>query len=210
MKKILLFVLASQLLFASQTSVQEMLDHAKHAFSTQKTINLEREKRFLDDLNHQNQLLQQAQKELKKLKDESLRLNNTIDDNEKVLTKLEAKLHQRSGNLGELYGVVRQSSGDFLAQASESPLSALDPKRLKFLQTLSKTKKLPNTQSLNKLWYLFLEELTQQGKVWSINTKLVDTNGKESKASIMLNGPFASIYEEGFVQYLPKTNNFAV
>ncbi len=210
MKKLLLLSLTLNLLVATQESMQMMLERAQHAFSTQKSVNAQREARFLDQLTNQKALLLQAQKERDLLKQESLKLNNEIDANEKALGLLEEKLHQRSGNLGELYGVVRQSSGDFLSQAIESPLSSRIPDRLVFLETLSKTKKLPNIEDLSHFWYLILQELTQQGKIQTITTPLIATNGMQKEEKILLQGPFASISQDGFVQYLPKSRNFAL
>lgn len=192
------------------STVESMLQRAKEAYTQQKSVNAKREARFLTNLKQQEAELQKALDEVARLKAESVSLNATIDANEKILSDLETKLHQRSGNLGELYGVVRQSAGDLFAVTKESPFSAFYPQRVAFLKQLSETKKLPNTKELAHLWYLILEELSLHGKIIKKESDLIGTNGKSAKATLLLNGLFATMTAEGFAQYLPQSKHFAL
>lgn len=210
MRKIVLALATTLAVWATPTDVTTMLQEAQTAFSTQKTINYDRESRFLANLKQQQKLLKKALDEVKRLKQESITLNNTIDKNEKTLGKLEEKLHLRSGNLGELYGVVKQISGDMYGQLLNSATSAIKHDRLDFLKTLSKTNKLPNTQRLAKLWYTMLEELTLQGFVGKENLKVIEPDGKLTTQAVQLAGVFSAITKEGFVEYLESAQTYSV
>ena len=49
--------------------------------------------------------------DLKAAEDLSVKLINRFDENEKTLSELEEKLTLKLGNLGEMFGVVKQVSG---------------------------------------------------------------------------------------------------
>ena len=209
MRKLLLLCFSFVVLFADADDIQKMLLNAKTAFSTQETINYEREQRFLNDLKQQKKLLADAQAQVARLKQESIKLNNTIDKNEKLLSKLEEKLHQRSGNLGELYGVVRQSAGDMYGQLQNSATSAQKYERLEFLQELSKSTKLPNTEKLSTLYFTMLQELTLQGANEKVILDVIEPNGSLVKQEVLLNGVFSASTKDGFVEYLESSHTYS-
>ena len=194
MRLFILSLLTLTLLGATQDDVTQMLQKAKAAFSTQQTINYERETRFLNQLKEQKRLLKEAKQEVARLKKQSIQLNDTIDTNEKTLAKLEEKLQARSGNLGELYGVVRQSAGDMHAQMQASATSVTNYERLPFLKELSQTKKLPNIDKLSHFWYIMLQELTLQGKNSKKTLQVIDTNGAKKEQVVQTAGLFCSEY----------------
>jgi biopolymer transport protein ExbB len=206
MNKLLLALLTtSTLLLATSSEMDALLNKANQASKSDTSLNSKRELRFKNSLKNRENLLKEAKRELKKLKNQSIRLNNSIDANEKKLTKLEEKLHQRSGNLGELYGVVKQFSSDLYAEFSLSATTVLAPSRLNFLKKLSETKRLPNTQTLSKLWYVMLEELHFSSLTQSIPLEVVASNGKASQKNILFVGPFTQSSKEDIYTYDSNT-----
>jgi biopolymer transport protein ExbB len=207
MKKIILFLLLCNFLYATQEDVALMLKNAKNSFSLQETINFKRETKFLDALNEQAKLLKKAKKEVQELKEKSIKLNNIIDSNEKLLSKAEEKLMIRSGNLGELYGVVKQNAGDMKAELSLSS-TMQDNARTVFLNKLSKTNKLPNIEKLSEFWYIMLEELTLQGYVGKKTLGFINSDGKTVEKIVQTAGLFNAITDEGFAKYSPELSIF--
>jgi len=208
MKHLILITFLFVYSYATSSDVTQMLEKAKNSFSSQETVNYKREKKFLTQLNEQEKLLKSIKQEVKELKEQSAKLNNTIDENEKLLGQAEEKLMLRTGNLGELYGVVRQSSGDMAAQLSLSSTTQ-NSQRIEFLKKLSKTKELPNIIKLSDFWYIMLEELTLQGYVGKKNLHFINSDGQTVKKDVQVAGLFNAITDEGFAKYIPDADMFA-
>ncbi|KIM11913.1 MAG: hypothetical protein KU37_03410 [Sulfuricurvum sp. PC08-66] len=208
MRKFLLLLALFALSYATPQDVQMMLKKAQNAFSTQETINYEREQEFLAALKEQKQLLAKAQAEIATLKARSVTLNATIDANEKSLAALEEKRALRSGNLGELYGMVRQSAGDMHAQLSQSATSVRDKERLGFLENLAKTTRLPDTATLSRFWYIMLQELDWQGFNGKITLPIIDAQGHPKEEVVQMIGVFTGATREGFAYYDSSARTF--
>ncbi len=79
------------------------------------------------------------------------RLRVEYDQNERALADLETTLAERMGNLGELFGVVRQSAGDVQAALDDSMVTAQLPGRTEFLSELGQRRELPTVVELRQL-----------------------------------------------------------
>ena len=78
----------------------------------------------------------------------SERLEATFNANELQLAELEGLLNERLGVFGELFGVVRQVSGETSAQVGSSIISGEITGRLPALDELAKSKGLPKIKEL--------------------------------------------------------------
>ncbi|MCJ7816085.1 MAG: hypothetical protein MUP31_08565, partial [Xanthomonadales bacterium] len=114
MKNRVFFFLASFLLAASipvkAQTLDELAQIVRKAATTEARINQEREARFIRERDQQRELLAEARRELVDENSRSDRLRVEYDQNERALADLETTLAERMGNLGELFGVVRQAS----------------------------------------------------------------------------------------------------
>ena len=119
----------------------------------------ERVKKFVREKNNQQKLLKGAQAELATLKKQSKKLNGEIDANDKNLAKAELQLKRKTGDLGELFGVVRQVSGELSADFKRSMVSLQYPNRIETLNKLSQSRTLPDVDALERLWFLMLQEM---------------------------------------------------
>ena len=70
-------------------------------------------------------------------------LSAEFDDNESQLSELEEKLTLKLGNLGEMFGVVRQVAGQTKGEFENSISNLQFPKRNDALQKLTEKRKLP-------------------------------------------------------------------
>ena len=118
MIKLSIFVATSVLALSPMASAQtldELARIVREAATTETGINQQREAAFVKERNNQQNLLTQARQELARENARSKRLADEYDKNERSLAELETTLAERMGNLGELFGVVRQASGDVKA-----------------------------------------------------------------------------------------------
>ena len=122
MKKLIL--IASMALLASSAATAQTLEDlarsVREAATTEAGINQEREARFVRERDNQRNLLGEARQELANENARADRLRVEYDQNERALADLETTLAERMGNLGELFGVVRQSAGDVQAALDDS------------------------------------------------------------------------------------------
>ena len=183
MKKLILTIAAIAAVtlpvLASAQSLEELARMVSEAAQTEAQINQEREARFVRERNNQQQLLQQARRELANENTRSDRLRTEYDQNERSLADFETTLAERMGNLGELFGVVRQSSGDIQAALDDSMVSAQMPGRTEFLSNLAQRRELPTVPELRQLWSAMVTEIAQSGRVVSFTAPVERTSGEK-------------------------------
>ena len=107
-------VLVASFPAAAQT-LDELARNVRDAATNEARIDQEREAIFVRELNRQQALLEEARQELVNENVLSDRLRIVYNENERALADLETTLAERMGNLGELFGVVRQASGELQA-----------------------------------------------------------------------------------------------
>jgi len=193
------------------TSMDELLKRVKVGWNGERQENLQREKEFAKARDDQQRLLEQAKATRAALERRSEELEHRFEGNELSLADLEETLTQRLGALGELFGVVRQASGDTHSQLEGSLVSAQIPGREDFLEELGKNKSLPSIESLEKLWFILHQEMTELGKVVRFNAVVIDPDGGEAQHEVIRVGAFNAIsdgvylvYEDRKLQELPK------
>ena len=160
----LISVLLTTTTYAQQSektdSLDSLLENIKQSANESDSINREREKRFIDEKSQRKSLLNKAKIELNKEKQRTNTLKRNFDKNEKSITNLENKLHQRMGSLGELIGVYKQIAGDTAGVLEQSRISAQFDGRVDQMKDLAKSKALPSIQDLEALWFALQQEMT--------------------------------------------------
>ena len=142
----LLLALLGSAAFAQ--SLDDLKREVEQSVREEGRINQEREQEFINARNQQRQLLAQARAELQSEERRSDRLKASYDSNERELAELETVLQERMGNLGELFGVVRQVSGDVQTVLDDSLTSAHIFGRTEFLGELAQRIELPNVKEV--------------------------------------------------------------
>ncbi|HID45214.1 MAG TPA: MotA/TolQ/ExbB proton channel family protein [Chromatiaceae bacterium] len=207
---VLLFAaLFSTSAFSAQ-SLDSLLKQVKQAKAEEARMNKKREAEFLKDKNKQAQLLANAKARLAAEKARGESLKQQFDENEQKLAEAEETLERRQGNLGELFGVVRQVAGDVAGVLDASLVSSQYPGRSKVLVRMSNDKKLPSIPELEELWYEMQHEMTESGKVVRYQDSVVAVDGTESKQEVVRIGVFNSVSDGKFLRYLPETDQLIV
>jgi len=198
--------------FAADTkavSLDELLQKVQNEAQQNSALWQKREAEFNSKKNQQAALLSKAKSELAALEAEGRRLSANFDDNEKKLATLEEELNIVVGTLGEVFGVVRQVSGDFRGVVETSVVSTQFKGREKFLTSLTDKKAIPASTELEKLWFEMQREMTESGKVVSYTTAVVGSDGKTTDKKVVRLGSF-NVAEDGrFLNFTPETQTLS-
>jgi biopolymer transport protein ExbB len=182
-------------------SLDELARMVREAASSEAKINQEREARFVRERDNQRQLLAEARQELAGENTRSDSLRDEYDQNERALAELETTLAERMGNLGELFGVVRQSAGDVQATLDDSMVTAQMPGRTAFLADLAQRRELPTVSELRQLWSGMVTEIAESGKVVKFTAPVERTSGERLEMEIVRVGVFNAISDGVFLDW---------
>lgn len=124
----------------------------------------------------------------------------------KTLAELEEKLTLKLGNLGEMFGVVKQVSGQTRGEFKNSITNIDNPNRDTFLRNLAESKKLPNLNDISALWVELLKEISNAEDVKSFDTEVLTADGKLTNLNILRIGTFSLSSDGKFLKHLIDTN----
>ncbi len=187
------------------TTLDELLKKVQEESLSQSVEFKKREANFIKKKEKQQALLTKAQRELTALEKQTARLTAKFEKNEKILTKLEDELNQVMGTLGEMFGVVKQVAGDLKGQFENSVVSAQIPGRKAFASELAESKKLPDIDRLEKLWFELQREMTETGKTTQFTTTVIQSDGTKKEQKVTRIGAFNLVSDGVYLSYQPST-----
>ena len=190
-------------------SLQELFDQVRAERQADSKVHSERESRFLAERDQRQSLLQQAERELASVKQESEEKQAIFRTNEDNLVQLRSQLKERAASLGELFGVVRQISRDTAGMIEGSFVSVQSGERVDFLNTMAESTELASLEELERLWLTLLEEMTQSGQVVKFATTVTEPDGAQSEREIVRVGTFNGVSEGQYLRYVPETRQLA-
>jgi len=204
MKKLNIIFAATLLMasgFVNAQTLDELAEIVRQAANSEGKINKEREAEFLADRNNQRNLLAQAKAALQREEKRSDDLKSEYNRLERELAEQTTILQERMGNLGELFGIVRQSSGDIQAALNDSMVSAQFQGRDVFLSELAQRKALPNVQELRTVWSRMVTEIAESGKVIRFTTEVERANGAKENVEVVRVGVFNAVTDGSFLDW---------
>ena len=136
----------------------------------------------------------------------SQRLISEFDENEKILSELEEKLTLKLGNLGEMFGVVKQVSGQTRGEFKNSITNIDNPNRDSFLKNLAESKKLPDLADISGLWVELLKEIRNAESIKTFTTEVLSADGNISELEVLRIGTFSLTQDGNFLKHLIDTN----
>lgn len=209
MKLIILLITMMITTTSYANEFDQLLERVKSSSRHELAENKQRLDKFLAEKESRNSTLKIATEKLAKLKKNAVMLNQQLDDNDTEIADLELKLQKKAGDLGELFGVIRQVAGEVNAELQESITSTEFGGRQVFLQELSESKALPNTNKLERLWHLMLEEMGETGKINKQQQDVVLIDGSLTQQPVTRIGAFALISGEKYLAHDSATNSIA-
>ena len=186
------------------TDIEQLLELVKDSA----TLRSGEDKKRLADFNKskqkQEKLLADAKWLLKVQSNREKKLTKQFEDNDSMLSDLEEQLNLKIGTLGELFGVVRQLSGDAKSTYSQSLTNLEFPSRIEFLGNLAERKELPQVFELEQLWYELLNEMNASGMVSKFSSEVLDTSGDSAVYDIVRIGQFNAIADSNYLRFIPE------
>ena len=188
----------------------ELLQQTKNARAAEKAENAAREQRFRARRDQQAGLLKDAKAELATQERRSEELLKQFEVNDKQLAELEESLTLKVGQLGEMFGVVRQVAGDLRGIAQGSYVSSQPGvERDAFLEELGRSKELPSIEKLEGLWFELQREMTETGRVVKYTTAVIGPDGTEAQREVVRVGAFTAVADGQFLVWQPDTQQLA-
>jgi biopolymer transport protein ExbB len=193
----------------SPQTLQELLEQVERAADREARLDQQRLQEFRQERARRQQLLEEARAELRAQEQRSDRLNNEFDANERELAELETTLNERMGNLGELFGVVRQVAGDMRSTLNDSMVSAQYPGRAELYANLAERSdtQLPNVEELRAMWTGMVREIAESGNVVEFTADVVNADGEtEQNREVVRVGVFNAVSNGKFLQWDASQN----
>ena len=188
------------------TKLEQLIIDIESEIDIEKRFDFSRsntKERQLQDLKRINNKLKS---DLKAAEDLSVRLIAEFDENEKQLSELEEKLTLKLGNLGEMFGVVKQVSGQTRGEFKNSITNIDNPDRDAFLKNLSESKKLPDLSDISALWIELVKEIRNAETIKTFETKVLSADGDNSELEVLRIGTFSLTQNGNFLKHLIDTN----
>ncbi|MEN1729150.1 MAG: MotA/TolQ/ExbB proton channel family protein [Pseudomonadota bacterium] len=186
----------------AQDTLEDLLRQVEQAASEEARVDQQRLQDFIRERANQRQLLEEARAELRREEARSERLNNAFDANEQALVELETTLDERMGNLGELFGVVRQVAGDVGTSIEESMVSAQLPGRAQYLNDLAQRSELPTSEELSRMWLEMVREIYESGRIVRFTAPVVNQDGQpEQGREVVRIGVFNALSDGKFLTW---------
>ncbi|MBA3563780.1 MAG: MotA/TolQ/ExbB proton channel family protein [Gammaproteobacteria bacterium] len=187
-------------------TLEELLQSVQEGAEQRSRENQQRLQRFQQARDEQQALLQEARNQLAQAEQRSEQLTAQFDQNEEQLSELNTTLQARVGDMGELFGVVRQAAGETTGLVDSSLITAQYPDRGDFLPELAETTVLPDIPDLRQLNTLLLQEMVESGQVVRFPTTIIQANGDNEEAQVVRVGVFNAITGDRFLNYNQDTN----
>jgi biopolymer transport protein ExbB len=185
-------------------SLDQLLEMVSQGFETEREENRARVERFQRDKDAQEALLDEAQATLAGREAESEVLELRYNANEPLIGTAQERLTERLGELGELFGVVRQVATDLGTQTWDSMTSSQGGSQRDLLDRLGRSTELPSTEDLEKLWVELQREITKQSQVTRYETTVLTIGGAQEKREVIRAGPFSAISDGRYLLWEPE------
>jgi len=183
---------------------QEKAEALKEQEETQKKIKADEDllAAAISKLKSENQVLDKRLREIEAQLIEK-------SEQEKLLIE---KLGEASSEIRELVGFVRVSARDLEGNLNQSPQSAFFPDRGGILEAIKNEQKFPDMADIEQMASLLFDEIDLSGAVSVRKATIVDRNGTEVEAEILILGNFTAAYrhasEIGFLLYSDTSKRF--
>ena len=181
---------------AQASELQQLLQQVRSQVQVDAGIDAERLAEFRADNSRQQTLLEQAQARLAAAEAEQDRLKELFQTNEDALTEQGEVLRERSGQLGEVFGVVKQQAQELKGLVEDSMITAQFSERAELL-AFADRKRIPTLAELEGLWFLLQQEMTATGEVVRFDAPIIQANGVRTDAEVLRVGPFTALTADG-------------
>ncbi len=196
--------LAQQKQAMQEKAALELKNAKQEAFNREANITQDRETLLaaIKEIKAKNQTLEQ----------DNTAIRTHIEEAMKAADKVKESLIETQAVNRELSGFIRSNAKDLESMLIQSLQSALDPDRHGFLSPLINQEKFPSMEDIRRMVSLLFNEIQASGEVKLTKGIIVDRQGKEREATLLIIGNFTGMYtledETGFLIYSDESRRF--
>ena len=187
-------------------SLIELYDRVTRQAGLEAQRSDERERRFQASADERARMLAQVQGDIARLERQKADLKRQFDGNEDRLAELTTQLDRRIGDLGELFGVFRQTADDVQTLLFDSYITLEYPERRAEAQALAESAEVPTIPQMRALWRLLMQEIAHSGQVSRFPAQIVEPAGGTYSADAVRVGLFNVVAGGKYLNYLPESN----
>lgn len=192
--------------FANQAvSLEELLQRVKHSTELEQQFNQQREARFINQRDQQLIRLEQSRAALRGQHDRHEKLKAIYDEQQKQFLQQQQLLDEKSSNLDELFGIVRQSASETSSLLKASFTHIESPDSVQPVTKLANSTELPTIVDLEAYWHALLDEMVASGTTTSFNAPVITENGIEENKQVTRVGLFTVFTDDIFLRFLPES-----
>ena len=193
---------------APPRTLGELLERVRDAAQREEARAAERERRFLEAREEQGALLAEVRRAREAADAEADRLQRAYETGEQELADLETALSEQSGDLEELFSIVRQTAEDARTLLTDSLVAGEHPEREATLDALTDPETVPGAEDLRAFWVALLEEMEGGGRVSRFEAPVISKGGEESVREVTRVGTFTALADGRYLRFLPETGRF--
>lgn len=202
-----LFLAISSQTYAQQpaATLAELLSNVEQDRVTQSTEHREREQRFQQQANQQQQILDETKTRIEQENALNAELTSTFDANQLVIAERRQALRTTRANLNELLGTIQGVAGDFRSIFENSLISAQYDGREEFLddfisRVASDTEQV-RIDEIERFWYFMQQEMVESGKVVKYDAMVSLPSGEQSSRTVTRIGSFNAVSNGDYLSY---------
>ena len=199
----------SQLAGAEDASLEGLFERVKSGSSAEAQRNRERETRFASSAAEKAAMLREVQAKVRQQEALKDRLKGEFDSNEDRLVEITTTLERRIGDLGELFGVFRQTADDTQNLLFDSLVTLEYPKRREKIEILASSTEVPTIPEMQELWTLLIQEIAYSGEISRFESNIVAPGGTIYSDSVVRVGMFNAISGDRYLNHLTEENILA-
>lgn len=188
------------------SSISQLLQRVRQDAQDAQAENQQRLQEFRQQRAQQQQLVSQARSRLNSLQAEADANRAQFEENAATISELDAQLREEQGAFGELFGVARQTAGEFASLIEASIVSAQYPSRHIPLETLAESRTLPGARDLQNIYNVMINEMNAQAEVVTFDRAVVGLNQGEPVATTRI-GTFVIFAQDGGTKFLQWSTN---
>ena len=158
--------------------------------------NRTREQLFKLAFAEQKRLLTESEQRLAAAERRQEELKAAFDANEEQLTELETVLAQRTGTLGEVFGVAKENARELVPMLLDSMTGANYPDRAQILE-FAESKRIPTLNELQLLLEQLNLELEATGQSVQFPVAVIAADGRKVAQNVRRFGVFSAVNDRG-------------
>jgi biopolymer transport protein ExbB len=187
---------------SSMTELLRLIEQGKASDSQEAR---QREARFAQQRNQQQNLLNQARAERTRQENESARLEGLFEENQQRIITARAALDERLGALKELFGVLQTVAGDAQGRFNSSLTNLQYPDRGEFLVELgskmANANSLAQIEDIERLWFELQREVYETGKIVTFSHPVITSGGQQETIPLTRVGAFNLVGPSGYFEF---------